>query len=552
MLDLLRLQGNRIFINRPALRDALLWALPALLLAAAIRLLLFYKVPFALYGTDSFSYFAFPSSVYFDGDFDFPEKRRWIYPALVLPTFYLPGASLVWIHAAQRVAGIVSIIAVAYVVRKSFGYWRWFVIPVTCLFAIMPPALAAEHYAHVTAFLFWSTAWTMAGWTSWTDSLEKGHDPVNYRWWAFFAAFSCLLLLKPVTRLLLPGLALGFLVSGLWRHLRIAHLLSFAFLVPLLLSMGTAAQGWGHLMVTAFPALQIESPVEPELKREAAELIEFARKNVDRYYQVDGGEQKMLVQNPGDEDRSRRPTWHALGSDRGRMLKAYRAMVLEAFLAEPVTIAHIGYQRTIYLLSIWPKSRYLDPSVDDPRRLASTYEDYQKKPKRFRTLKKVFGIESKEPDPDFSVLKDRALGRLHAPPLPALSAALNQVTAALPFTHVRAGSSEGISWGLTPLGFLLAAGFVLSLLPLYRRSLGVWALAVGVYLIGAGVVVSNIPPRQAMPVAFILLMLCLIPLDLLLRFLNAWRRDRHRALTPKLRGPPASRFDTQICAITAS
>jgi len=526
LVDFFRLRVKKIFITRPALRDALLWALPALLLAVAIRLLLFYMVPFALYGTDSFSYFAFPSSLYFDGEFDFPEKRRWIYPLFVLPTFYLPGAPLVWIHAAQRVAGIISIVAVAYVVRKSFIHWRWFVIPVTCLFAIMPPVLAAEHYAHVTAFLFWSTAWTMAGWTSWTDSLDRGHPPANYRWWAFFAAFSCLLLLKPVTRLLLPGLALGFMVSGLWRHLRRVHVVGFALLVPLLLSMGTASQVWSHLMVTAFPALQLDTQIEADLKKEAAGLVDFARKNVDRYYQVDGGEQKTLVQNPRDEDRNLRPHWRALGDDRDRMLKAYRAMVLEAFLAEPATIARIGYQRTIYLLSIWPKSGYLDPSVDDPRRLESTYEDYQKKPKRFRTLKKVFGIEPNEPDPDYSMLKDRAVG------LPALSAVLNRVTAALPFTHIRAASSEEISWGLTPLGFLLAVGFVLPLLPHYRRSLGVWALAVGVYLIGAGVIVSNIPPRQAMPVAFILLMLCLIPLDLLLRFLNALRRDRLGALTP--------------------
>ena len=470
-----RLAAQGFLHRRPALRDALLWALPALLLAASIRLVVFLILPYALYGTDSFSYFSFPSSVYFDGDFDFPEKRRWIYPVFILPTFYLPGVPLVWIHAAQRVAAIVSIVAAAYVVRKSFVYWRWFIIPITCLFAVLPHTLAAEHYAHVTAFLFWSAAWTMAGWTSWLASLERGRQPVNYRWWAFFAAFSCLLLLKPVTRLLLPGLALGFLVTGLWKQLRMAQVIALILLVPLLLSMGTASQVWGHLMVTAFPALQVNSRVEPELKREAAGLIEFARKNVDRYYRVGGGDQKTLVQNPRDEDRNLRPHWRALGDDRDRMLKAYRAMVLEAFLAEPATIAGIGYQRTIHLLSIWsnwPKKGYLDPTVDDPRGLASTYEDYQRKPERFRTLKKVFGIEPNQPDPPFSVFRDKALGRLHAPPLPELSAVLNRVTAALSFTHFGAASSDGISWTFTPLGLMLAAGFALSFLPQYRWSLG--------------------------------------------------------------------------------
>lgn len=515
----------RFFSCRPALRDAVAWSIPALLVCGAVRLILLAHLPYAFYGTDSYSYWAFPSTVYFDGEFDFPEKRRWLYPVLLLPTFYLPGAPLGWVALAQRAVGLLSIVPIAYAIRKDLAAWRLWVIPATCLIGLYCMNLEDEQQTGTGSLRYAATCWMLGAWSSWADAQRRGGRSLGPHWWSFTGAAIGCLLLKPIGRLLIPGFALGCLWSGLWRRMRWIHAIPFALAVPLVMTMGTDRQLNCHLLVTAFPILQMQSPRHAELKSEVADLVADARANLHRYYVADGGDQKTLVQNPSDQDS--RPTWRALEGDKALMNRAFRDMALEAFLAHPSTWLHIAYQRVVFLLQSVADSKFLGTGETDPLRLRDQYMETRAKENRFRTLCRVFGHGS-SPPPPLEELEHKGLGGLQSHAIRTMGPWLARLSSTLRFARIDDRREDRFAWSPTIAGALLAAGFLLSLTHRYRDALAPWALAAFGNLAAVSLLVSSIPPRQAVSLVPILILLCLLPLDAAARWLAHLTPNRAR------------------------
>ena len=71
--------------------------LPALLLGAVLRVLFLHYSPYAYWGADSRSYFSFAHKLVEEGYLSLDEKRRYIYPFLMVPATLLPGATLQWV-----------------------------------------------------------------------------------------------------------------------------------------------------------------------------------------------------------------------------------------------------------------------------------------------------------------------------------------------------------------------------------------------------------------------------------------------------------------------
>ena len=158
----------RTFLRtHPTLRDALWWALPALLLGAVLRLLFLSYLPYAYWGSDSRSYFSFAYTLLEKGYISLDDKRRFIYPLLMTPIAALPGAPLRWVAWLQHGLGLATLVPLAYIVRKSFVGWRWWVVPITVLYTGMPVLLWYEHELLGETVFFGALLCAFAGWVAW-------------------------------------------------------------------------------------------------------------------------------------------------------------------------------------------------------------------------------------------------------------------------------------------------------------------------------------------------------------------------------------------------
>lgn len=120
--------------------------LPALVIGAILRLSFLIAVPESYYGNDSNSYFVSAHSVILDHRFDFPPKRRFIYPLLLIPTPLVPFCNAVqFVAVAQHTLGLLMIYGIGWVtghLMRRPGLW---VPPVTILASMWPRMLYFEH-----------------------------------------------------------------------------------------------------------------------------------------------------------------------------------------------------------------------------------------------------------------------------------------------------------------------------------------------------------------------------------------------------------------------
>src|SRR6187402_3413617 len=83
---------------------------PALIIGAILRISFLMAVPEAYYGNDSNSYFVTAHSIYLNHRFDFPPKRRFVYPLLLVAAPIIPFCNTVQIVAiVQHAAGLAMI-----------------------------------------------------------------------------------------------------------------------------------------------------------------------------------------------------------------------------------------------------------------------------------------------------------------------------------------------------------------------------------------------------------------------------------------------------------
>src|SRR5689334_5332963 len=122
---------SRFFSRHPLVRDALIWAIPALVFGAVLRLVLLHYSPYAYWGSDSRSYFGFTNGVMTDFYFSLNEKRRYLYPIFLLPVTWLPGSTLKALAWIQAGLGLATVVAFSYFVRRVFAGWKWLVVPLT-------------------------------------------------------------------------------------------------------------------------------------------------------------------------------------------------------------------------------------------------------------------------------------------------------------------------------------------------------------------------------------------------------------------------------------
>jgi len=91
-LATLNTQLSAFLRRHPLLRDALVWAIPALIIGAVLRGMLLSYLPYAYWGSDSRSYYGFTEQLLDTGKISLYDKRRYLYLIGMLPVTLLPGS----------------------------------------------------------------------------------------------------------------------------------------------------------------------------------------------------------------------------------------------------------------------------------------------------------------------------------------------------------------------------------------------------------------------------------------------------------------------------
>jgi hypothetical protein len=499
------LERLRAFATRhPFVRDAVLWALPAILLAMLLRGLLLSYLPYAYWGSDSRSYFSFAEGILEEGKISLYDKRRYFYPIFLLPVSLLPGATLQWIAWIQHGLGVASLVPFAYCIRKLFPAWRLIIIPATLLYASLPIFIWYEHELLAEAVFFHAMTWMTAGWLAFAPP----NAPLIVRnfWWFFFP-LAVLVLTKPAGRFFWPAVLGALLATGAWRVLTARHWASLGAALGLTFTIGQDSQGSWLLYTSAFPLTRTDSPLHAEYKAEIADLIARARSQLDAPDQrPDRKEWKFFLKNP--ENQSERPLWAALGQDEALKRSIYKDLAFEGIRKHPGLFLRLAVEKIIASANPgeFKASRFLPSySVDKYKR---QYERDLDKPQRIRRL---FGIPSNVAIEPYETVSSRIAPEPDPPAARWFHTFVENYHRAMDL--VAGIDEDDPTVRYTPMGRWLIAGVLLAFLPVYFRALGL-PISMGIsYLLGT-FLVGGVNPRFFGPVWSLAILALAVPVDL--------------------------------------
>jgi hypothetical protein len=513
----------RLFFGRhPLLRDVLLWSIPALLVGGALRCALLSYHPYAYWGSDSRSYYSFARMLLGEGAISLDEKRRYIYPLLMVPVSLLPGVPLRSLAWLQHCMGLLGVLPLAYIARRTFHAWRWWVVPLTVAYVGVPLFLWYEHELLAEAFFFSTFLWAFAGWVAWTGQEEPAR--ARRLFWLFFAALAAFLLTKPSARFVVPGVVLGLVSVRAWRVLGWRQGVALGLLAGATLTVGSKKQAAWLLYVACFPLTQFDTPQHSEYKAELRAYAKPYAHGIDAYYANDGGMFKFL-ESPSEEQGP--PLLSSLDRDPQLKQRIYMDLALEAVRARPLDFLHLGAQRLIASCNLGDfrsdrfESGYFPGKLE--RLLREAGEGRGKR--RSASIPMAFGFDAGAPIPELEQLRSRiapapggvaerfVLGWvrraerlakvliLPAPPKGALPAEYNVFRSRL-----------------TPLGLWLCLSIALSVF--YWRTFGIWLVCGFCYLAGV-FLVSLVSIRYFAPAWLVFLPVLFIPLDMGVRIFRA-------------------------------
>ncbi len=507
---------RRFFSRHPLLRDAILWAIPALIFGAILRLLLLSYSPYAFWGSDSRSYFGFTNGVLNDFYFSLNEKRRYLYPIFLLPVSLLPGSALRAIAWIQPLLGLLTIVPFAYIVRRIFVGWKILIIPLTALYAGLPVFIWYEHELIADTILFSGMVWMLGGWMAWVGQARI--ERARALWWWFFTPLAIIALTKPSVKFFWPGILFALLVAKAWRVLNWKQWSALAAVFLIGFSMGDDDQGSWLLYNTAFPYTQLDTPRHAEYKAEISDWVLAKRARIDSYADEDYEVQKYL-RGPG-KDKSR-PLWAALGKDKNRMARVSRDLAMESILARPDMFLKIGLHRLL---------GSCNPADLDYDRFEADYfaarlrVDLAGKRTPEEMLRIAFGIPSKAPFPSKE--------QFWSWTCPHPDSAVSRWMVSYVKTYQQLGelvkrpTGERRSFDqyrLTWLGWALLLGAIAACFPPFLRTVGVWVIGMtaamlATYLVG----IQHV--RYFAPMWPIVLLALAIVIDWPIRIAQGFRR----------------------------
>jgi hypothetical protein len=458
------------------LRDVLIWSVPALIFGLLLRAAFLSYSPCAYWGSDSRSFLGFTDGVLTKFYFSIPEKRRYLYPLWVFPFSLLPGGTLRWLAIAQAALGLATILPFAYCVRKCFLGWRVWMVPLTVLFAGLPVFLWYEHELIAESLFFQGFVWAMAGWVAWVSQVSPSR--ARLLWWWFLVPFAIMVLTKPSTKFLWPGLLLALGMVCAWRVLKWKQWTALGVLFFVGLTVGDDDQSAWLLYTSAFPLTQLDSPLHSEYKKEIAPLVAAKLAVLDFYEEEDDAIHDFL-RSP--EDHPEFPAWHALAKDEPALAGLYKDLALEAILARPFSFLQIGLQRLAGSanMSEFKLDRF-EPGYFEKR----FREAYEKKRNPESMIRIAFGIPRAEPFPPMEVFGGWVNPRPDSASAIWVNSWVAEFSKRADLLHMPEGQRTPLrDLRPTVFGSIVLLGALLTGFGARRKTLGVWVLISAGYLV---------------------------------------------------------------------
>lgn len=461
-----------------------------------IRGIILYAVPEAYYGGDSNSYFTFARELWSGAGWNLAEKRRWLYPLFLALLPPLPGnvpQAVAWI---QHFTGLISVLAVGWIVCHTTRWPIGWTPVVTLLWALWPRLLAYEHEILADCFL---TVTFLAALACMYPVESFGRSRRLFCFWLVVALMASS---KPHARPLWAGLAaLAVVLAGAPSRWSRSALVAAGISAILMVTSGSAKQGSWLLLSSTLPLVPLEGEAWPEHRAALAPSIQEARALGLDYPWKQGHYKKAL----GDRDPSSAmgPEWVRLLRDRARAARAMRDLALEGILSHPVTFARFWWKKVAM-----SGSGAVSMSCFDPRTFWS--DQAEKNRNRWETrpkeLELLYGLE-RAAWPDFAARRQAR---------PAFTGVADRILQILlncrVSREITVSDNSPSLLAITPMGLLVLGGLALCGLPSwFRKRLPLWLPALCylalVYAVGDTVC------RYLLPVDALFLTLAAIALE---------------------------------------
>ena len=353
--------------------DTRLWwllCLPALLLSGVIRATFLAGWGDGFYfGPDSEGYWKGVYSVFHQGGFDIASKRSWGYPLLQLLSPFGPLSPGFTGALLQHFIGWLAILPLAAIVRRLIPEWRWFLVPITLVYALDPLLAFWEHIMIADSLLV--TLSLMIGWTALTYWQKPQWKLLALILGLIFFSMSA----RPVGRAFWVGmLPIILLAPSLPWKARALHLLAALLFIFPAISLTKVKQGDDLLFGSVFPFIPTTGGPHAEFKPEIAPLIEAGRANLWQFVRV--GQKEVFTLTLGkNPEREIGPRFTALMRDRNAFAKVRRDLAREAIFAHPFGCFQIVLLKTYSVF-------------------ANDVKDLRIRPERFRNIHAKFLDES--------------------------------------------------------------------------------------------------------------------------------------------------------------
>ena len=492
-----------------------LWlCLPALILGAVLRISLLTAIPEAFFGSDSASYSKTAEDLLLKGHFNFPAKRRYVYPLLLIAAPAVPFCNTPQLVAAvQHTAGLAMILGIGWITGHLVRRPALWVPAITLFAAVWPRMLYYEHEMISESLLlgvFILAAALAAPPGALTNQRRLG--------WFLVAALG-IMLVKPAGRPLWAGLFLAAML--LTRNPR-AWPWQFFLTVPaavlIALTSGGDKQGPWLFLCSTLPLVRAEG--EPYARERALlrPAIEEARADLPNF----AFNQFTFKKRLSDTRPTGRlgPEYAEFSRDAARFTRVASALGREAVLAHPREYARLVMQKALVAGSSRDHDKRLVPAGFWADQQESSDDRWQDRPKEMAVI-----YEMDEPAYR-ALVAERSKRTLWFEPLVRW------------FEHIQWVNAEpgppgaAPRLGLAPLGWLLALGVAGALVPgRFARTSILWLpLLLYVAIVFA---VGDRVSRYFQPIEWAMFALIAIGLDVVLDALAAaWKSVRPPTAAP--------------------
>jgi hypothetical protein len=349
-------------------------------LGALLRISILFALPEAYYGPDSNSYFNTASSLWLKGKWEFPVKRRWVYPAFLVPAPALPGRPVAALAILQHTLGLlVTVLGIGWSVLHLTRRPAIWVPLATVLGALWPRMLWYEHEVVAEWLLLAGIIVTVAL----AFPVDRLREP--RRLFAYLLAAAFILAVKPHARPIWLGLMIAatLLVGAPWRWPKIAWL-PIGLSILIILTTGSSKQGPWLLLSSSFPLVDPVHGTWPEYRQTLRPAIEEARGDLSQYPWRQSRYKDLL--SGGTEAPGLGPAWEALMKDDKKYQQVCRDLAVDAIRHAPFTYARMVLQKIGMVLGDDHAGGLMAPHLFWPAQVADTESRWTRHPDEMKLL----------------------------------------------------------------------------------------------------------------------------------------------------------------------